>query len=297
MDLRRLPFRRIVTLLLVFVIGAAILGGMLIITRDSTLGAEIRLPLLAIIGVIALLVALTLMAVIFGILGLSDRNEALGLPAGTVRAVMALSLIVIFVIAAIFLYSSLASPPGTYLDQLTQSQVDSIPGVQLLYKGLQSAPDEPDKRYYVWVNSPASLAAQDFAKQMLTLLGVLVTAITSFYFGTKATSEGANVAAKSPLPKLVNVSPSKLTAGTTGTITLQGSNLLSVNEVSLAQLGSAAVLNGSSVLSNDTTVTVTFDIPPNASGKFDVIVNTNYGDTARLDNALEIVPAAVQATG
>jgi hypothetical protein len=68
---------------------------------------EISLPLLAIAGVLVLLGALALVSVAFSLMNLSDRAEALALPSGSIRAVIALSLVVLFAILAVFLFSSL----------------------------------------------------------------------------------------------------------------------------------------------------------------------------------------------
>ena len=68
---------------------------------------EISLPLLAIAGVIALLGALALVAIGFALMSMSDKTQALGLPSGSVRAVIALSLVVLFAILTVFLFSSL----------------------------------------------------------------------------------------------------------------------------------------------------------------------------------------------
>jgi hypothetical protein len=68
---------------------------------------SVVLTLLVIAGVIGLLGVLAIVALAFAVINLSDRNQALGLPQGTVRSVIALSLILIFVIAAMYLYASL----------------------------------------------------------------------------------------------------------------------------------------------------------------------------------------------
>jgi hypothetical protein len=77
----------------------------------------IRLPVLVVIGVMALFATLALVAVTFAVAGLTDPKQALGLPEGSVRAAIALSLIVIFAITSIYLYSSLSkadpNSPGT----------------------------------------------------------------------------------------------------------------------------------------------------------------------------------------
>ena len=72
--------------------------------------SEIVLPVLAIAGIVMLLAALSLVSLAFGFFGLSDKSQALALPEGSIRAVLALSLVVLFSILTVFLYQNLASP-------------------------------------------------------------------------------------------------------------------------------------------------------------------------------------------
>lgn len=78
----------------------------------------VRLPVLVITGVMALFATLALVAVAFSVAGLADPTQALGLPEGSVRAAIALSLIVIFAITSIYLYSSMAdaAPDSPHVD-------------------------------------------------------------------------------------------------------------------------------------------------------------------------------------
>lgn len=73
------------------------------------LPSEIQLPLLLSAGVVLLLMALSAVTVVFHHQQLTDPKEALGLPQGSVRAVIALTLILIFAISSIYLYSRNAS--------------------------------------------------------------------------------------------------------------------------------------------------------------------------------------------
>jgi hypothetical protein len=77
------------------------------IAKSDGMRAEAQLPLIAIMGVATMLAVLTLMALAFSSYNLADRGQALGLPEGSVRAVIALSLIIIFAVVSIFLFSSL----------------------------------------------------------------------------------------------------------------------------------------------------------------------------------------------
>jgi TRAP-type C4-dicarboxylate transport system permease small subunit len=71
-------------------------------------------------GVIALLAVLTIAAQIFSQEKLANKNEALALPAGSVRAIIALSLIIIFAIIIIFIFDSF--PPESTTLQIPANQ-------------------------------------------------------------------------------------------------------------------------------------------------------------------------------
>lgn len=109
---------------------------------------EIKLPLLVVVSVVGLLGSISLVVIAFGIFRLVDRTQALGLPDGSVRAIIALLLIVLFVTMTVFLVARISGPT-------------------------------------------ANANVVDVAKQVLTILGTLVTAVSSFYFGSRAASDGA----------------------------------------------------------------------------------------------------------
>jgi hypothetical protein len=69
--------------------------------------ASVVLTILIIAGVLGFLGVLAVVSLAFAAVNQSDRNQALGLPQGTVRAVIALSLIFMFLIAGLYLYSDL----------------------------------------------------------------------------------------------------------------------------------------------------------------------------------------------
>ena len=70
----------------------------------------VGLPILAILGIMILFGALALIATLFARLDLSDPNQALALPEGSIRAAIALALIVLFAIISIMLYQSISKP-------------------------------------------------------------------------------------------------------------------------------------------------------------------------------------------
>ena len=146
----------------------------IVIATQSTVGEvlslpEIFLPLLVIVGVAGLLASLTVATVIITALNLDDRKQALGLPKGSVRALIALSLIIIFAITSTFLYRNLYYRVG--------------PGGSLI---------------------PPSDEQVRFAQQILTTVSTLVVAVAGFYFGTRSVEAARGVVEK---PNLRVVSP------------------------------------------------------------------------------------------
>jgi hypothetical protein len=103
---------------------------------------ELKLPLLILLAVVALLGTISLVVIAFGIFRLTDDRQPLGLPEGSVRAIIALMLIVLFAAMTVFLIARLE------MARATDPSVDAT-------------------------------------KQVLTILGTLVTAIASFYFGAQ----------------------------------------------------------------------------------------------------------------
>jgi len=87
---------------------------------------EILLTLIVIAGVVGLLASLAVVTVITNFLDLSNPKEALGLPKGSVRALIALSLIVIFSIMSLYLYGQLAGTPSEEQTRFAQQILTTV---------------------------------------------------------------------------------------------------------------------------------------------------------------------------
>src|SRR5579871_3937980 len=224
--------------------------------RADEPNSAINLPILTIVGVVALLGILTAVTVAFSALKLADPKQALGLPEGSVRAAIALCLIMIFAIVAIYFYSDQADDRLQKAEDLSEQSARNLittnlqPGEQLFVlpplpktptspptqfklmgkdkkplmdKANHSIPDftsaqdvidyiktynlqegefsvdPPIQKYSVYWRLVANPASVDFAKQVLTALITLITAISSFYFGARtaapSTSSGGDKSA------------------------------------------------------------------------------------------------------
>jgi hypothetical protein len=123
--------------------------------RFPDLRASVALPLLLLVGLGSLLLLLALLVAVLNSFGLTDKRHAFGLPDGSVQAVIALALILIFIIASLFLYSSL-----------------------------------PDGRIKA-VDPNAVQNKRELAQQLLTTVGTLAVAVAGFYFGTRSVETAA----------------------------------------------------------------------------------------------------------
>jgi hypothetical protein len=168
--------------------------------------ATISLPLTAIFGIMILFGALALVGTLYARLNLADPGQALGLPAGSMRAFMALSLIVLFAIISIMVYRSMMEPFRVTGLTLAEREAmvlkigDRMIGIveegclarpaaaaSGASPGLTACPD-PDRRFTLVLRPPPDPASTDLAKQLLILVGTLMTSVTSFYFAARGTA-------------------------------------------------------------------------------------------------------------
>lgn len=187
------------------------------IPEEHMKNPTVVLPILLLVGTLALLTSLAFIATAFAALDLSDANRALSLPEGSVRSLIALLLLVLFAITSIFLYRELRFPATYVSTGLTQEDkdklVEAIPSKDLLLitsetitstvtsetitSTVASETDEVvEEVVYTVTRRVESEASKDFAEQMLTTLATLVAAVAAFYFGTKAVETGARAAAE-----------------------------------------------------------------------------------------------------
>jgi hypothetical protein len=129
------------------------------------------LPFAVVFAIAATVITLTIAATIFKELNLTSDREALGLPKGTIRAIIALSLIVIFAIMIIFTQYQLRP---TWEEFPFNANVVYPNGTIVNYPNGTAILKQPSE------------AQKDFSLQTLTTISTLVVAIVGFYFGTRA---------------------------------------------------------------------------------------------------------------
>ena len=260
------------------------------------------LPLIAVGGVIVLILLLTAVAMIFSVLGLSNKDQAMGLPEGSIRAVIALSLIVLFTILSVFLYKNIKGDPRdpwNVVENLSETERAAFIRDHVTARDIQSV-QVKDKdgnlldRYNVSYRS-TNPASDDFAKQLLVLLGTLMTAVTSFYLGAGTVASAVNASQIKPdpaPPKLTSIKPTSHSIADDGAVIhleVAGSNLNIFAHAKIVR-GSAQVI-GTNVRSNGASVTC--DIPVSADttpegAPWDVVVDDGGSKSASLPGALTI---------
>jgi len=274
------------------VILVAMLGGVLawIGSHLQLNRLEMTLPTLVIVGVFALLMSLTIVAIALSILGLADKNQALALPEGSVRAVIALMLIVLFAIISIYLYNNLSGTIQS-VDSLSQDDLTAFKqsANTVILVTQDAAPVNGAPRFKVFFQEASSAAAQDFAKQMLVLLGTLVTAVSSFYFGANSVASAVANASKTPAPqpKISETTPRSLKRDDTlQDLKIIGEDLANINSVRLVRAGEEVV--ATEVASADAQVTCKVRLTSaQSAGKWDVIVSDSNSQ-AKLTTYLDV---------
>jgi hypothetical protein len=150
---------------------------------------EIMLSVLLVFGVIALVLTLSFAAFVFSVLNLSDPTQSLGLPEGSIRSVIALSLILIFMMSSLFLYQDVSNEKEINVyTSITQEQLNDIPKGEIAYIHRVGKLDN-ETLFDVGRTVEKSKTSEDIAKQIITTVSTLVVAVAGFYFGSKAVSE------------------------------------------------------------------------------------------------------------
>jgi hypothetical protein len=158
------------------------------------------------VGLVLIVALMILLLIFYKVTGIEDKTQALGLPVGSVRALIAFSLVLMFVCVGVFLYQGVnTAEVGKAATNLTQKDVDDL---KARFNTVVSEPANPAKdeagvaRFNVTYYPTRSKEADDFAKQMFTQLATVFVTVIGFYFGssTAAAGVGAGVAAAGGAP-------------------------------------------------------------------------------------------------
>jgi hypothetical protein len=180
------------------VLGGAVLVGAVIYGFITLYGEEgpskgLEGVVLLVAGFVTVALLLYLGTLVLRALDMGAPAEALGMPEGSIRALIAMSLILIFAIIGIQVFA--AGSAGTELVStgLTQAQIDALRAdgaivvSQMLLTPVPAPPAEP--LYDVTTRTVMTQEAHDFGLQLMTTVSTLVVAVAGFYFGSRAVSQ------------------------------------------------------------------------------------------------------------
>jgi hypothetical protein len=176
---------------------AVVAGLAVVIALPSGIGGinsvELKMGMVVVLAIAALLAMLSIAAIIYANQGLADGKQALGLPEGSIRALIALFLLMIFIIMGVYLFRTIATSAQIRVPNLSSDQVAAFAG-QLPSGEQLSIEKNTSGAYDVTIGVGVSAGTQQVALQLITVLGTLVTAVSAFYFGSSTAQSAAKKA-------------------------------------------------------------------------------------------------------
>ncbi|MGX7703561.1 hypothetical protein [Methylobacterium sp. Gmos1] len=213
-------FKEIILFLIGIIIVTVIFGLLIFSLKDAS--HSVILPMISILGIVSLLLCLSGISYVFVRVNLDDKKQALGLPPGSIQAVIALSLIVLFAILSVFVLTTMGDAGLRKLSVSNAGDRDSQ--VAKLGTAFAGWEDNGKGVYTIFVRDSLSTERNDVGKQLIVLIGTLMTSAVSFYFGTRATVAGKNLGVPENRTDVVPAGPrgSEGPTGATGATGAEG---------------------------------------------------------------------------
>jgi hypothetical protein len=273
---------------------AGFLAGAMWLFHQESIGPELKLPLVVIFGVVILLMAIGLLVFSFSQLNLASPAQALGLPDGSVRSIIALMLLVLFTIVAIFLYNSVATSGALQsVKNVSSADLDTMRKHVTVVVATADPGKETTGPFMVYFRN-SNLAGEDIAKQLIILLGTLVTAVASFYFGANSVASAheaiLKASAVTAAPILTGLTPVSVKRGAGPMpVKIFGANLGRVTNATFVRNGKLLDTTLASVSDTEIACTVTSKTDSDP-GKYDLALFEGNREVARKPQAFEVVP-------
>jgi hypothetical protein len=167
----------------------------------------LALSAVVLVGLALVVVLMSVLVIVYSVLGVSDSTQALALPEGSVRALIAFSLVLIFVCLGAFLYNSVNNSglsPGGKSSHITEAQLSDLKTQFVVaYEparntngSVETDSDGKSPLYNATYFLKPGKDAEDFAKQIFTTLATVFVSVISFYFGSSTTSSAVGAGAK-----------------------------------------------------------------------------------------------------
>ena len=146
------------------------------------------------VGLALVTALMILLLIFFKATGNDDKSQALALPSGSVRALLAFALVLMFVCLGVYLYQGVASNGEAVTRAgLKQAEVDALKAQFSLVFPTPAAGQPANSNLFDVTYYPGrSKEADDLAKQMFTQLATVFVTVIGFYFGSSTASAGVN---------------------------------------------------------------------------------------------------------
>lgn len=194
--LQNIKVFQVIAILLTIVLVIGAFSGMYFLmmmlnSEKATNNIQIALPVLLVGSLVILLIALAAMVSAFSSLALTNRSLALGLPQGTVRALIAISLILIFMMTSTYLFNQLRSHEFHSSDGLSKEQLNTfLTKLAGSDTKVMSISEDVEGKMSVTTMTEVNINDKraDLALQILTTISTLLVAVSGFYFGSRGSS-------------------------------------------------------------------------------------------------------------
>jgi hypothetical protein len=289
----------IVTLFLI-VVGFGLI--IIFLPLRTNLDPELMMGILIVFSIATLMTVLFLLAAGFSSMNLTDPKQALGLPEGSIRAMIALVLIMVFILFGIFLFRKVGLPSSTYLGQVkNMSDLRTDSAKRPVIFSTMSEKDSTGKeynnnRYDVWVSTEVNDEGKRLAQQLITTVGTLVVSIASFYFGSTISSGAAKKERETILaaqagtaisnPIIKDITPKEGSKGQEIGFEIVGTGFNSTRAVRLIR-GSES-MEGTEILSNFSKVQCKIMVDKEPDGKWDIVIENGDGNKTKMTEIFTI---------
>ena len=237
------------------------LGGFYVLNNlpDYLTSSSLTIVVLLVAGFVAVTLLLYLGTIILRTAGLSSKKEALGMPEGSIRALIAMSLILMFAIIGVtVLYSGMGGEP-IQSNGISAAQLERLENVQIISITVVDPAASPgSERFNVTARPELSQAGHDFGLQLLTTVSTLVVAVAGFYFGSRAVAQGAKTATAAAQTAAAQTAAASAAGAAAGTVVgeavvagADGSTTAAVDGSTVAPLGEDELVGAVEDVSDD----------------------------------------------
>jgi hypothetical protein len=274
------PLYTLMLLIALFVFISQGAVGIFLLAKAGSSHVELLVALVIITGIATLLTVLFILAAGFNAMALTDRTQALGLPEGSIRAIIALVLILVFILFGIYLFRVVGTDFTTNrVSTVTDPAQARIPSDKVvIFEPKPGATPNAPSEYWVVVVEPLSADAKRLAQQLLTTIGTLVVSIASFYFGSTLTRTGTKGERDtSAIPPVISqVTPKEAGPGD-HPLEIVGTGFKSP---SVRLVRGSETLPAKDVVADAATIRCQITVDKESKGDWDLVVENEDGGTA-----------------